>query len=240
MRDGPRSAPPRPAEVASPWRIASSSASPPRGAAAHAAPSCGTRASPASVDLLGEATVTPGRGRPATPSAAWTAVGVLAAETPALARAAAARIRRRGRAAAGQPVREDLGAHPAAAPCPRPRADSATPPRGCGRCCARRATAARTCTSTWSRSTRARRCWSRARGARRGRVPRGPVLRPRAPGLPARLAGHAGPGARLGAHGPARLAAHGAAGEGRLLGSRARPGPPARLGGAGVRGQAGL
>ncbi len=75
--------------------------------------------------------------------------------------------------------------------------------------------------------------------ARRGRVPRRAVGRARAAGLPARFARAAGRRSSPG-RGPRR--AHAAAdrppGQGRLLGPRARPGPPARLAGAGVRGQA--
>ncbi len=78
------------------------------------------------------------------------------------------------------------------------------------------------------------------RAARRGRVPRGAVGRARAAGVPARVARAARPHPRLGARVAARAAARGAAREGRLLGPRDRRGAPARLGGAGVRGQGGL
>ena len=59
----------------------------------------------------------------------------------------------------------------------------------------------------------------------------GPSRRARAPGLPARLAGHARHDPRPGSTAPARAraAADDPAGQGRLLGPRARPGRAARL-----------
>ena len=120
---------------------------------------------------------------------------------------------------------------PGTRPCGRRRA-------GCARCCERPTTAAApTCTSTWSRWTPARRVLELVLELLvAGRVPRRPVGGPGAAGLPARLAATSsirsspGRGARA-----RRPPLDRAAGQGRLLGPRARPGPPARLDGAGVR-----
>ena len=105
----------------------------------------------------------------------------------------------------------------------------------------RAASSAPTCTSTWSRWTRARRCssWCSSCSTRRSsataRRP-GSCSRPTCVTRPissTQIVAWAGATA-------APPAADRPAGQGRLLGPRARPGPPARLAGAGVRGQARL
>ena len=111
------------------------------------------------VDLLGEATVTPAEadvyaGR------CLEALEQLAGEAPPLARAPRAGARLERAASPRERVGEDLRADAAAPGRTRPRSASATPPSGCGRCSAVRASLAPTSTSTWSRSTRARRCSS--------------------------------------------------------------------------------
>ena len=198
---------------------------------------CGTTASPSTVDLLGEATVTEEEADRYAARCAE-ALEQLADATAGWPRAAAARVGLRRAAAAREPVGEGLGAHAAAAP-GRARAAAATTPRaGCGRCCGARASSAPTCTSTWSRSTRSRprsswrsSCWPR-RSSATGRRPAWcsrptcATRRPRSGACSTGRASHA-----------ARPAAHGAAGQGRLLGPRGGRGAPARLVAAGVRGQ---
>ncbi len=82
-----------------------------------------------------------------------------------------------------------------------------------------------------------RRHGAHPRAARRGGVRRRPVRRRRPAGLPARLARHRAADPRLGRAGEARRPAHRAPGQGRLLGPRARGGPPARLARPRLRGQ---
>ena len=108
------------------------------------------------IDLLGEATVTEDEADSYADAlrgdAARAARGVAG-----LAAAPAAGARRRRPAAARQPLGQGLGAHAAAA-LRRARArHRGRASRGCAACCASPATPARTCTSTWSPSTRARR-----------------------------------------------------------------------------------
>ena len=109
----------------------------------------------ASVDLLGEATVTTAE---ADRYAQRCADGARRARgrLRRLPAAPAARGRRPGPAPAGEPLGQGLArSHRCCAP-RRPSAASATPRRACASCCARPRGSARTCTSTWSRWTRAR------------------------------------------------------------------------------------
>ena len=139
---------------------------------------------------------------------------------------------------AGQPVGEGHGADAADAAARRPSSAATTPPSGCGRCCAARATSAPTCTSTWSRSTRSRpRRSSSSSLLAEDEFAAGPsagiVLQAYLRDSPAQL----DTAARVGALAPARLAARRPPGQGRLLGPRGGRGAPARLEPAGVRAQ---
>ena len=142
-----------------------------------------------SVDLLGEATVTEAE---ADRYARALRRGARACSRRAAARwpsRADARGRRGRPAAPRQRVRQGLGADPAAAP-RRARPRPARRRRAAAAAAARApATPAPTCTSTWSRSTPARRCSSSSSQLLdEDEFRDGPVGRARAPGLPARLA----------------------------------------------------
>ena len=161
-------------------------------------------------------------------TAAWPARAVLEADAV-------------GRAAARERVRQDLGADAAAAP-RRARARPARRRRrDCGRCCAWPAErGAHLHIDMESLDSREAVLELVLDAARRGRVRDGPsaglVLQAYLRDSPTQLAqildwARAAPGA---------AAADRAARQGRLLGPRARPGAPARLAGAGVRGQARL
>ena len=192
-----------------------------------------------SVDLLGEATVTQAeaqryaeplrRGaRHARPRHA------LVAGPPA------AGARRRRRAAAREPLRQGVRAHAAAARPTRPSAASATPPTACARCCAARATlGAHLHIDMESLDSRDAVLELVLELLAEQEFRDGPSRGHGPAGLPARLAGDARHGPRLGARRGRRprAAADRPAGEGRLLGPRDRGGGAARLGRAGVRGQ---
>ena len=107
-----------------------------------------------------------------TPRAAPTLCGCSATTSSEWPPTCAARARRARTAAAREPVRQGLGADAAPA---RQRAATRRHRRrratAAARCCAWRASSAPTCTSTWSRSTRASGITrARARAARRARV----------------------------------------------------------------------
>ena len=222
---------------ASTWRTASSSARTRRPRWACCA-TCGRTASRRSVDLLGEATVTAGRGRSATPTAAptrstrWSARRARWPARPQLERDSA------GAAPAREPVGEGLGADAAAA-ARRARARQARrrrppAPAAAPRARARRAPAHRHGVDGLAR--RGARAGPRA--ARRGGVPRRPVgrascSRPTCATRPATLDTILDWLGRRRARAPADRPAR----QGRLLGPRDRRGAPARLGRAGVRGQ---
>ncbi len=189
-----------------------------------------------SVDLLGEATVTQAEAQRYADRCAEAldtladAVGRWPAR-PQLERDSA------GRAAAREPLGEGVRAHAAAAPRRararparrrRPPAPAAAPGAR-----ARRAPAHRHGVDGLAR----RGARARARPARRGRVPRRAVGRHGPAGLPARLAAEPRHDRRLARARRARPSADGAAGQGRLLGPRARRGAPARLAEPGVRAQ---
>ncbi|CAA9470449.1 MAG: Proline dehydrogenase / Delta-1-pyrroline-5-carboxylate dehydrogenase, partial [uncultured Solirubrobacteraceae bacterium] len=154
-----------------------------------------------------------------------------------LARAAGDRAGQRGGAAAREPLREGLRAHPAAArrrPGARePRCGAATarapaPGCGCGRAPSRRHGELRLARGDDR---------PRPRAPRRARVRRRPVGRRRPAGVPPRLARAGRPPGAVGARHAAFDAAHGPLGQGRLLGPRGRRRAPARLDAAGLRGE---
>ena len=166
------------------------------------------------------------------------ALETLAGGDAGLARAAGARARLARAGPAREPVGQGLGADAAAAPGgarASGREDAARRMRPLLR--AAQASSARTCTSTWSRSTRSRRrssssstCSPRP-SSRDGPVGRASSSRPTCASRPSSSSG-CSTWAR--AH-RARAAAGRAPRQGRLLGPRGGRGAPARLDAAGVR-----
>ena len=189
-----------------------------------------------SVDLLGEATVTPRRGRALRGTVRGRARGADRRLPPA-AGAAAAGARRRGPAPPRQPVREGLRPH--AAPAARragarqARRRPAAARAPADRQAPRRAPAHRHGVLRLARGGRR----ARPRAALRARVRRRPERGDRPAGLPPRRPGHPRRRGVLGARDAPGLAARRPAREGRVLGPRGRRGPPARLERARVRGE---
>ncbi len=190
-----------------------------------------------SVDLLGEATVTAQEADRYAERCA-SALTDLAAVYAPLPAARAARARRRRAHAAGQPVGQGLGAHAAAAARRPPARQGTTPRCACASCCAGPTTlGAHLHIDMESFDSREAITDLVLELLDEDEFRDRPVGRDRPSGVPARLAGVARAGRRLGQGIAAHAAADGPARQGRLLGSRGRRGPPARVERARVRGQ---
>ena len=218
-----RSAPPRP-RASSTWRTASSSARTRRPRSASCA-TCGRTASRRSVDLLGEATVTQAEAQRYADRCA-DALDTIVGRVACVAGAPAARARQRRRAPAREPLGEGVRADAAAA-ARRARARQARRRRPAAPAAAPRARARRAPAHRHGVDGLARR-GARAdpRAAGRGRVPRRAV----APGWCCRATcatrRRRSTRSSSGSTAPARAraAADDPAGQGRLLGPRARRG----------------